>query len=139
MTSMVARPGDGLGAGERGGAAGRPAVVPAPEVDRGIAELEGYLLARSAIDEAWARASAFAGRLPWLTGEQRRQVESLYAREHLDHTRRSLERTSRRAVELRTEYQQRYDRLRIRCTALFFGAVAAASGALTVLGVAARG
>ncbi|WP_019546995.1 hypothetical protein [Streptomyces sulphureus] len=118
----------------------RPAPVDSAsgEVAEGLVDLEGYLLAHSAIDEARVQAASFTRRLPWLTGEQRREVETLYAGDHLDHTRRSLQATTRRAGELRLEYQHRYDRLKARCTALFLAATAAASGVLTLLGLAAR-
>lgn len=99
-------------------------------VEVGMRRLEGYLLWQSEVERARAEAEETADRLDWLTTAQREAVVSCFSERQLLLSRRYLERTARRAQELREEYEQRYTRLRTR---LF--AMALAGLAITVFAV----
>jgi hypothetical protein len=88
--------------------------APADSPERGIQQLEGYLLWQAEKERARAEAEAFAHRLPWLTGEQRRQVTHHYAELRLADTLKTLEHLRERSRELRIEYSLRYEHLRRR-------------------------
>ncbi|MFE1292616.1 hypothetical protein [Streptomyces sp. NPDC058751] len=87
----------------------------------GIARMEGYLLWQGEVERARAEAESFADQLDWLTTAQREEVVDLFARRQLDLSRTAITRTARRALQLRQEYQHRYDHLRLRT---FAGALA---------------
>ncbi|MFD3439298.1 hypothetical protein ACFWU3_17515 [Streptomyces sp. NPDC058685] len=87
---------------------------PSLDIDAGISQVEGYLLAQSRLREAAVSAEMFAGRMPWLTTAQYDEVVRLYAEEHIAVSRKALEAITARAGELRTEYSGRYDALRQR-------------------------
>jgi len=104
------------------------------EAARGLAQLEGYLLAQTHRRTARAEAEAFAGRLPWLTPAQHEDVVRLYTADRMALTRRVLEGTVERCAELRREYTDRYEQLRrrllCRVTALILTALTAGIAAL---------
>ncbi|MFD7921069.1 hypothetical protein ACFV3R_17815 [Streptomyces sp. NPDC059740] len=109
------------------------------EAASGIAQLEGYLLWQQELGDARSRAEAFADRMEWLTEGQREEVVRLYAEDHLDLSRAALRRIADRCGELREEYTERYDQLRVRLlcrtTAVVVGMVALCCSALLVAGV----
>ncbi|WP_229864024.1 hypothetical protein [Streptomyces djakartensis] len=80
-------------------------------------EVEGYLLAAAAHEEARAAAARFAAGLDWLTEAQRRELERRFAVEHLALARASWQRTGQRATELRGEYEAAYRESRMRLLA----------------------
>ncbi|QKW03938.1 hypothetical protein [Streptomyces sp. NA02536] len=86
-------------------------------VDVGMRRLEGYLLWQSEVARARADAEETADRLDWLTGAQREAVVACFAERQLVLSRRHLERTARRARELREEYEDRYATLKARLLA----------------------
>ncbi|MFE1315132.1 hypothetical protein [Streptomyces sp. NPDC058755] len=95
-------------------------------VQAGIARMEGYLLWQGEIERARAEAESFADELDWLTTAQREKVVDLFTRRQLDLSRMAITRTAQRALQLRQEYQQRYDCLKRRgfAAALALGAAA---------------
>ncbi|WP_432138511.1 MULTISPECIES: hypothetical protein [unclassified Streptomyces] len=95
-------------------------------VREGIARMEGYLLWQGEIEQARAEAESFADRLDWLTTAQREDVVDLFVRHRLDLSQALLRRTAGRALQLREEYQERYDCLRIRLLAVALALGAAA-------------
>ncbi len=80
-------------------------------------EVEGHLLAAAAHEEARTAAVRFTAGLDWLPETQRREVERLFAAEHLALTRASWQRTAQRGQELRGEYETVYRGLRARLLA----------------------
>ncbi|GGO50310.1 hypothetical protein GCM10012287_29730 [Streptomyces daqingensis] len=112
------------------------------EATRGIAQLEGYLLAQTYRENARTEAEAFADRLPWLTSAQHEEVVSLYTAERMALTRRVLEATVQRCGELRQEYTDRYEQLRgrllLRVTVALLAMFAACATASAVLLTVAR-
>ncbi|MFJ3824661.1 hypothetical protein [Streptomyces nodosus] len=102
----------------------------------GIARLEGYLLWNAHITEAHEEAGRFADRLPWLTDSERRDVESAYATDRLAVARATDAHIVRRITEIRSEYIERYERLRARCIAWAVICAAAMSAVLTPLALA---
>ncbi|WP_411083344.1 hypothetical protein [Streptomyces sp. cmx-18-6] len=106
---------------------------PDKESARGLAQLEGYLLWNAEVERARAQARRFTDELPWLTTAQREDVERAYLADRVSVTRESLIRVRDRAVELRGEYTERYERLRARCVALAVVAVGAVTGIGTSL------
>ena len=105
---------------------------------RGVAQVEGYLLCQAELRTARAEAEAFAGRLPWLTAEQRSEVVRVYTEERLALTRRVLAGVVDRCHELRREYAQRYALLRRRlccaCTVLLVAAGSLVAAVLLTVG-----
>ncbi|MFI2434316.1 hypothetical protein [Streptomyces sp. NPDC018693] len=99
---------------------------PDDAVRDGIAQMEGYLLWQGEIEQARAEAESFADQLDWLTTAQREAVVDLFVRHRLDLSHSLLRRTARRALQLREEYQERYDHLKRRlfAVALALGAAA---------------
>ncbi|WP_328670961.1 hypothetical protein [Streptomyces sp. NBC_00328] len=87
----------------------------------GIARMEGYLLWQGEVERALAEAESFADQLDWLTTAQREEVVDLFTRHQLALSRTAITRTARRALQLRQEYQDRYDFLRRQ---VFAGALA---------------
>ncbi|MEW1748412.1 hypothetical protein [Streptomyces angustmyceticus] len=83
-------------------------------VQAGIARMEGYLLWQAEIDRARADAAAFVDALDWPTTAQREELAALLARRQLDLSQQTVARIAARALQLRREYQQRYDVLRRR-------------------------
>ncbi|WP_326701471.1 hypothetical protein OG909_31640 [Streptomyces sp. NBC_01754] len=109
---------------------------PDKENARGLAQVEGYLLWNAEVEEARRRAGRFTEQLPWLTTAQREDVERVYVRDRVELCRESLTRIADRAVELRGEYTERYERLRARWVAasvLTVGAVSGTCAAVTLL------
>ncbi|MFG2526460.1 hypothetical protein [Streptomyces sp. NPDC048516] len=100
-------------------------------VQAGIADIEGYLLWQAETDRARADAEAFVDALDWPTAAQRQELVRLLALRQLDLSRRSVTRIAARALQLRREYQQRYDCLKRRVLA----AVLALLAALVLLNV----
>ncbi|MBB3073880.1 hypothetical protein [Streptomyces violarus] len=80
-------------------------------------EVEGHLLAAAAREEARTAAERFTAGLDWLPEAQRREVERLFAAEHLALARASWQRTAHRGEELRGEYEAVYRGLRTRLLA----------------------
>jgi hypothetical protein len=103
------------------------------ESDRGLAQLEGYLLWSAEVAEARRHADRFTEQLPWLTTAQREDVERVYTAERLAASRAMLVRISSRAITLRAEYSERYRRLKTRCVTVSVVCAAAASGACAAL------
>jgi hypothetical protein len=96
-------------------------------------EIEGFLLWEAEKDRARARARAFCTRMPWLTDSQREEAERLYAEDHLDVLKVSLERVVARSGELRAEYEGVYRALRSRIvTAFALGATATVVAAFAI-------
>ncbi|MFJ6787592.1 hypothetical protein [Streptomyces angustmyceticus] len=83
-------------------------------VQAGIARMEGYLLWQAETDRARTDAEALVAALDWPTTAQRDELVALLARRQLDLSRQSVTRVASRALQLRREYQQRYDALRRR-------------------------
>lgn len=81
---------------------------------RGVQQLEGLLLWEGHRQRAREEAEAFAQRLPWLSHDQRNDLEHLYAEVHLADAVTALEQARARAGELREEYAARYAELRRR-------------------------
>ncbi|MFF8784378.1 hypothetical protein [Streptomyces sp. NPDC015125] len=94
-------------------------------VQAGIADIEGYLLWQAEIDRARADAEAFVDALDWPTSAQRQELVRLLARRQLDLSQRAVTRTATRALQLRREYQQRYDFLKRRVLAAVLALLAA--------------
>ncbi|MFE3882180.1 hypothetical protein ACFXPQ_04525 [Streptomyces lydicus] len=100
-------------------------------VRAGIADIEGYLLWQAETDRARADAEAFVDSLDWPTTAQRQELVRLLARRQLELSQRAVTRVAGRALQLRREYQQRYDCLKRRVLA----AVLALLVALVLLNV----
>ncbi|AOR37215.1 cytochrome C oxidase subunit I [Streptomyces fodineus] len=81
-------------------------------------EVEGYLLWQARIAEAEQRARAFVAPMDWLTTAQREEIERRYVTDTLHRARADLERIASRCASLRTEYERRYNTLRVRCVAV---------------------
>ncbi|SED89156.1 hypothetical protein SAMN05428945_5930 [Streptomyces sp. 2224.1] len=86
-------------------------------VRAGIADIEGYLLWQAETDRARADAEAFVDALDWPTTAQRQELVRLLALRQLDLSQRAVTRIAGRALQLRREYQQRYDCLKRRVLA----------------------
>ncbi|MFD7408818.1 hypothetical protein ACFV7R_40650 [Streptomyces sp. NPDC059866] len=95
---------------------------PDDHVRGGLRRLDGYLYWQAQLAEARREATAFCDRLPWLTTDERRALEEEYARAHMDMTKAALRRIADRCIELRAEYEARYQHLRRRTVALTLGA-----------------
>ncbi|RPK54227.1 hypothetical protein EES43_29130 [Streptomyces sp. ADI96-02] len=105
---------------------------------RGLAQLEGFLLLNAEVERARRQARRFTDELPWLTTAQRDDVERVYLADRVAVTRASLTRVRDRALELRGEYTERYERLRARCLAVSALTVCAATGGCTALTLLVR-
>ncbi|MER5296557.1 hypothetical protein ABT382_31570 [Streptomyces pharetrae] len=77
-----------------------------------VNSVEGYLRARAYQEDACREAEQFCARMPWLTSAQAEDVTRHYVRQRIALTRRMLQTTADRAVELRGEYEARYAALR---------------------------
>ncbi|MFD5394815.1 hypothetical protein ACFWJW_11375 [Streptomyces sp. NPDC127097] len=86
-------------------------------VQAGIARMEGYLLWQAEVDCARADAEAAVDALDWPTTAQREELVDLLARRQLDVSRMAITRIAARAHQLRGEYQQRYNVLKLRALA----------------------
>jgi hypothetical protein len=104
----------------------------AAEASRGLRRIDGYLYWQAETARADRAAEAFSHRLPWLTGDQREEVESLYSQEHLRITGETVGHIADRCRELRAEYEQRYHRLKLRLAALVLLGAAAAAAVLAL-------
>lgn len=105
------------------------------EAREGIARVEGYLLWRAEMDRARTDAQNVADALEWPTTAQREDLVRVLTGAYLDRSRVMLAQTAKRAAELRSEYQARYERLRRRflasalgCCALFLFVASLLSG-----------
>ncbi|MFG2828277.1 hypothetical protein ACGFWI_12570 [Streptomyces sp. NPDC048434] len=94
-------------------------------VQAGIASMEGYLLWQAEIDRARSDAEAFVDALDWPTTAQREELVGLLARRQLDLSQLTVTRIATRALQLRREYQQRYDVLKRRVLATALALLAA--------------
>lgn len=83
----------------------------------GIVSLEGYLLWQGELDRARAEAEACVEGLGWPTDAQREELVNLLARRQLDLSRMVITRIAERSLQLRRDYQQRYDCLKRRLVA----------------------
>ncbi|MFF6779681.1 hypothetical protein [Streptomyces sp. NPDC012510] len=98
--------------------------------------VEGYVLARTHIEEAHREAEDLCARMPWLTAAQAEDITRHYVRQRVDITRRMLLATTERAAGLRREYDDRYAVLRrdlLRRHAACASAVLACAGAISTL------
>jgi hypothetical protein len=99
--------------------------------------IEGYLLARTHLDQAEREAESLCARMPWLTAAQAEDVTHHYVRTRLDLTRQMLLSTTERAAQLRQEYEDRYAALRrdlLKRRAACATALLACAGAVSTLG-----
>ncbi|CAL9330786.1 hypothetical protein [Streptomyces sp. enrichment culture] len=88
-----------------------------PQAEALVKEIEGYLLAQAAREQAHREAEALCARLPWLTRTQAEDVTRHYVDQRLAIHRQMLRATVRRGHELRREYETRYEALRHRLLA----------------------
>ncbi|MET7902340.1 hypothetical protein ABZS86_12985 [Streptomyces sp. NPDC005355] len=93
-------------------------------VEAGIATMEGYLLWQAEIERTRTEAQAFVDALDWPTTAQREELVDLLARRQLDLSRMIVSRIAARALQLREEYQHRYEHLKRRVVAYAVAAVA---------------
>ncbi|MEU2588042.1 hypothetical protein ABZ612_35225 [Streptomyces avermitilis] len=94
---------------------GRTSYNPGPrDVAAGLTDLQGYLMAHAALQEAHTRAESFADTMPWLTTPQREEVIRLYAEDDMVRNRHAWRTIYRRARQLNDEYTARYEELRRR-------------------------
>ena len=100
------------------------------DVTGGLHRLEGYLLWQAEVATAQRDAAAFTDLLPWLTTGQREEVARAFAQERLRLSRLAVTHVAQRCRDLRSEYEERYRRLKKGLVVLFLG---------SVLGVAALG
>jgi hypothetical protein len=77
-----------------------------------VNSVEGYLLARTHEEDARREAAEICARMSWLTSAQAEDVTRQYVRQRMVVTRRMLQTTADRAIELRGEYEARYAALR---------------------------
>ncbi|MBY8879631.1 hypothetical protein [Actinacidiphila acidipaludis] len=85
--------------------------------ERGLRQVEGFLMWHAEVAQAQRDATAFTERLPWLTTAQREEVERVYVDDRTAASRVMLQRICDRAVELRAEYAANYLRMKARCVA----------------------
>ena len=86
--------------------------------DHGLWQVEGYLMGHAEAAQARRQARSFTDQLPWLTTAQREEIERVYIADRTAASRAMFQRICDRAAELRTEYSDRYLRLKARCVAL---------------------
>lgn len=91
------------------------------EAREGIAKVEGYLLWQAETARARAEAEAVADELGWLTTAQREELVRVLTGSYLDRSRAALAETAERIVQIRSEFQSRYERLRRRALASALG------------------
>ncbi|MCC9311484.1 hypothetical protein LN042_31220 [Kitasatospora sp. RB6PN24] len=103
------------------------------EAANGLNQLEGYLLWQAEIAEAQRAAAAFTGRLPWLTTGQREEVAEAYVQAHLRLSRQAVAHIVKRIRQVRSEYEERYHRLKIRIAAVVLATLALAAAVLALL------
>ncbi|WP_262009089.1 hypothetical protein [Streptomyces sp. FIT100] len=96
---------------------------PDDRIQGGLNQLDGYLYWQAELAEARREATAFCDRLSWLTTGERRDLEEEYARARVDMAKAATRRIAGRCIELRAEYEARYQRLRRRTLALTLGTV----------------
>ncbi|MGP4087907.1 hypothetical protein [Streptomyces sp. KR55] len=96
---------------------------PSPDdsVQGGLHQLDGYLYWQAELAEARKEAMAFCDRLPWLTTDERHDLEEEYTRARVDMAKAAIRRIADRCTELRAEYEARYQHLRRRTVALTLG------------------
>lgn len=90
-------------------------------------QVEGYLRARSEVDDTRREAEELCARMPWLTTAQAEDLTCHYIDKRLEVTRRMLRRSHTRAEQLQQSYEARYAELR---QALLKGHAAAACAVL---------
>ncbi|WP_328499070.1 hypothetical protein OHS59_06055 [Streptomyces sp. NBC_00414] len=85
-------------------------------VDAGalINEVEGHLLIEATLGDGRLEAARFTRQFGWLTEGQRAEVEERFVGVYVGLARASWERTERRGVQLRGEYEEVYRGLRRR-------------------------
>ncbi|CAL9674417.1 hypothetical protein SUDANB105_07767 [Streptomyces sp. enrichment culture] len=107
-----------------------------------VNSVEGYLHVRAHQEDARREAEELCARMPWLTSAQAEDVTRHYVRQRMLLTRRILQTTADRAVELRSEYEARYATLRRellkRHTACACAVLAGASAVAVLTGVLVR-
>jgi hypothetical protein len=86
--------------------------------DHGLWQVEGYLMGHAEVERARRQARSFTEQLPWLTTAQREEIERVYIADRTAASRAMFQRICDRAAELRTEYSDRYLRLKARCVAV---------------------
>lgn len=104
---------------------------PGPEGELGNA-VDGYLLWRARVTEAEQRAREFVRPMDWLTTSQQAEIERYYVADALKRARKDLERIAARCLDLRAEYEHRYQTLRRRCVGLALTVCAAATATVTL-------
>ncbi|MFF2998758.1 cytochrome C oxidase subunit I [Streptomyces sp. NPDC057950] len=105
---------------------------PGPDGELGNA-VDGYLLWHATVNEAEQRAREFAEAMDWLTTSQRAEIERCYVADNLKRARKDLERIAARCLDLRAEYEHRYQGLRRRCVGLALAVCAASTAAVALL------
>jgi len=85
--------------------------------ERGLRQVEGFLMWHAEVAQAQRDARAFTEKLPWLTTAQREEVERVYVDDRTAASRVMFQRICDRAVELRAEYAGNYVRMKARCVA----------------------
>ncbi|MFF4762534.1 hypothetical protein [Streptomyces sp. NPDC001292] len=103
------------------------------EASFGIQRLEGYLLVEAERSQALADAETFLDGLILLAVDQREELRRAYLEERDRLTRHTLERIVARAAELRTEYTDRYRRLRLLAWSTAAATTATATGLLALI------
>ncbi|MFF3984832.1 hypothetical protein [Streptomyces sp. NPDC001601] len=102
-----------------------------------VAQVEGHLLLAATREEGRMAAARLADRFEWLTDSQRTDLERHFETEYVALARLSWQRTTRRAGQLRHEYESRYRSLRQRLLVGFLLACALPT-ATVLLTLAAR-
>ncbi|MEW1910426.1 hypothetical protein AB0442_18545 [Kitasatospora sp. NPDC085895] len=100
--------------------------------DTGLRQLEGYLLWQAEIATAQRDAAAFTELFPWLSTGQREEVAQAYVQKRLQVSRQAVTHIAQRCRELRSEYEDRYRRLRLGLVALLPFATALGAAAAAV-------
>ncbi|MEU2630383.1 hypothetical protein [Kitasatospora sp. NPDC007106] len=98
-----------------------------------LRQLEGYLLWQAEIATAQRDAAAFTELFPWLTTGQREEVEHAYTESRLQVSRQVVTHIAQRCRDLRSEYEDRYRRLRFGVVALLPFAMALGAAAAVVV------
>ncbi|MCU7825957.1 hypothetical protein [Kitasatospora sp. DSM 101779] len=97
-----------------------------------LRQLEGYLLWQAEVATAQRDATAFTEQFPWLTTGQREEIARAYAQKRLEVSRLTVTHIAQRCRDLRSEYEDRYRRLRFGLVALLPCAAALGAAAAAV-------
>ncbi|WP_328760324.1 hypothetical protein [Streptomyces sp. NBC_00271] len=84
------------------------------ELALGLNDIMEYLARQAELKKVRDAAETFADRLPWLTTPEREAVVEVYTADRQDVSHEVLLRIADRTVELRGEYEARYQALRAR-------------------------